>query len=42
MRNWNPFTLFKFLTGHTAMHLTFLIILAYQGRIVPEGKLGDN
>jgi hypothetical protein len=40
MKNWNPFSVFKYLTGSPIIHLAFFTILCYQGSI-QRGKLGD-
>jgi hypothetical protein len=40
MKNWNPFSVFKYLTGSLLIHLTFFSILCYQGE-VKRGKIGD-
>jgi len=41
MKNWNPFVIFKYLTGSPASHLAFIILLTYHGKVI-RGKLGDN
>jgi hypothetical protein len=40
MKNWNPFSIFIYLTGYPAIHLAYFIILTFQGKI-KRGKLGD-
>ena len=40
MKNWNAFSIFKYLTGSLELHITFVLILYQQGSIV-KGKLGD-
>jgi hypothetical protein len=41
MRNWNPFSIFKYLTGSPALHIAVFISLTYHGKFI-RGKLGDN